>query len=150
MSETAKIVFTACITLGGGAILFCATTVVNKLLIEPVLTVRKTLGDISYCLQYHAWVFHTDAPKERMEKVFDDLRSFPARLRADANAIIGYRFFVAMGWLPNYDDLLEGSGRLIRLSNTLGSPEWDQINADLKAVESLLRVDIGRPQYRRQ
>jgi hypothetical protein len=148
LNDATKIFLTACATIGGGAILFCATTLVNKLVFEPVIAVRKALGDISYCLQYNAWVLHTtDVPKERFEKVFDDLRSFTARLRADANAIMGYSFFSTVRWIPKYDDLIEGCGRLIRISNLLGREKWDQMDEDLKTVESLLGIDIGRPKY---
>lgn len=147
LSDATKIILTACTTIGVGTILFCAT----KLMFEPVLAMRKTLGDISYCLQYHAWVFHKgDVPQERYEKVFDDLRSSTARLRADANAVIVYRCFSAIRWIPKYSDLIEACGRLIRLSNTLGRKEWDQINEDLKTVETLLRIDIGRPNYKKR
>ena len=150
VSESIKILLTAGATIGGGTILFCATTLINKLVFEPVSAVRRALGDISYCLQYNAWVLHTtDVPKERLEKVFDDLRSFTARLRADANAVIGYSFFSSIRWVPKYSDLIEGCGRLIRISNLLGREKWDQMDEDLKTVESLLGVDIGRPKFSR-
>lgn len=153
MSDLEKILWTSGVTLAGGMILFCLTTLLHKLVFEPVLTLRKTLGDVSYCLQYNAWVFymgHTTVPKERYEKVFEDLRSYTARLRADANAIVAYGFFAEMGWIPTHKDLIEASGRLIRVSNNLGSQETTQTHDDLKTVESLLKIDIGRPSFKRE
>jgi hypothetical protein len=153
VNEATKILLTACATITGGAILFCITTLVQRLIFEPVLAFRKTLGDVSYCLQYHAWVFHTSDPRvppERLEKVFEELRAQTARLRADANAIPAYDTFARIGWIPRYPDLIEASGRLIRISNSLGRETWDQMNDDLKTVENLLRIDIGRPKYKRE
>ena len=147
MNETTKILLTAFTTIGGGIFLFSA----QKLIFEPILIFRKTLGDVSYCLQYHAWVFHmgtTDVPKERYEKVFDELRSQTARMRADANRILAYKFFASLGWLPKYADLIEAAGRLIRISNNLGREQWDQTSDDLNTVEKLLRIDIGKPTYK--
>jgi len=151
--EATNIVLTACATIAGGTILFCITTLAQRLLFEPVLAFRKTLGDVSYCLQYHAWVFHTSDPRVppgRVEKVFEELRAQTARLRADANAIVAYDTFASIRWIPRYADLIEACGRLIRISNNLGTEEWRQIDEDLKTVEKLLRIDIGRPRYKRE
>jgi hypothetical protein len=30
----------------------------------------------------------------------------------------------------------------------LGREKWDQMDEDLKAVQSLLKIDIGRPKYK--
>jgi hypothetical protein len=152
VNDALKIILTACVTLAGGTILFCGTTLLQRLVFEPLLAFRKTLGEVSYCLQYHAWVFHTTHPTvqpERLERVFEELRSQTARLRADANAIIGYDFFARMGFIPPYSDLLEAAGRLIRVSNRLGQAQSDQMD-DLMTVQNLLKIDIGRPKYQRQ
>jgi len=132
--------------------LFCATTLVSRFVFEPVLTLRKTLGDVSYCLQYNAWVFymgHTTVPKERYEKVFEDLRSYTARLRADANAIVVYDLFAEMGWIPAHKDLIEAAGNLIRVSNNLGRNDAVLMRDDLKAIQKLLKLDIGHPHFKR-
>ena len=131
--------------------MFCVTTLLSRFVFEPVLTLRKTLGDVSYCLQYNAWVFymgHTMVPKERYEKVFEDLRSYTARLRADANAVFVYDLFAEMRWIPPYKNLIEASGYLTRISNSLGTQETVQMRDDLKAVETLLEIDIGRPRFK--
>ena len=132
--------------------LFCVTTLLQKLFFEPVLALRKTLGEISYCLQYNAWVFYMgppNVPKERYEKVFEELRSVTARLRADANAIFAYDFFAEAGLIPPHKDLVEASGNLIRISNQLGFNDSVQMRDDLKAVQTLLKIDIGRPHFKR-
>jgi len=150
MSETTKILLTTCATLAGGTLLFCATTLLTKLVFEPILTFRKTLGEISYCLQYYGWLLPASGSDERFakelfQKGFDDLRSFTARLRADASGILGYNIFARLGWLPRYPQLIEGCGRLIRICNNWDSEQSDEMQDDLRTVERLLRIDIGRP-----
>src|ERR1039457_2716763 len=118
-------------------VLFCVTTLLARFIFEPILTLRKTLGDVSYCLQYHAWVFYmgdTTVPKERYEKVFEELRSYTARLRADANSIFLYDLFADIRWIPAHKDLVEASGRLIRISNRLGTEHHVEIHDDLKDI----------------
>jgi hypothetical protein len=148
MTDSTGILLTACATVGVGTVVYWMT----RFVFDPVAAMRKSLGDISYCLQYHAWVFHMgreSIPPERLEKVFDELRSGTARLRADANQVFAYDFFAEFGVVPKHDDLIDASGRLIRISNSLGRDRWDQMTEDLDAVESLLRIDTGRPNYKR-
>jgi hypothetical protein len=160
MSEVTKIVLTASATILGGMLLYCATTLFQRLVLEPVFAVRKALGEVSFTLQYHAWVFHMSCPAgtderfqkifaERCEKVFDELRAQTARLRVEANTVLAYGLFVRLGWIPPYKSVLDASGCLIGLSNSLGREKWDQITEYLKTVETLLKIDIGRPKYDR-
>jgi|GEM_PF-3215288 len=153
MSELEKIFLTSSLTITGGLIMFCATTLLQKLLLDPVLGLKKALAEVSYVMQYHAWVFHADdssAPKERFEKVFEELRSYTARMRVEANSIIFYDLFAKFGFIPKYPDLIEAAGRLIRISNSLGGQKWEQMSSDTKAVQSLLRIDIGKPRFKRE
>jgi hypothetical protein len=144
-----KILWAALATLAGGVVLFSVTTLL-KIIFEPLLTLRKTLGEVSYYVQYHAWVFYggrETVPKERFEKTFDDVRSVTARLRANAYAVKGYNFFSELGCIPPYQNIVKASGHLIRISNELGRQD-PLMSEDLKAVASLLQIDIGRPNFK--
>jgi hypothetical protein len=150
--ELAKILLTAAFTIGGGIVLFCFTTVANKLFFEPVLALRKTLGDISFSLQYHAWAIHAgkgSVKAERLETIFEELRTLVARMRAEANSIIVYRWAERWGLIPPHQNIIDAAGHVIRLSNTLGSERWDTLDEDWKAVSQLLRIDVGRPKYKK-
>jgi hypothetical protein len=150
--EIAKLILTAAFTICGGIILFCFTTVTNKLFFEPVLALRKTLGDISFSLQYHAWAIHAGkgvVKPERLETIFEELRTLVARMRADANSIIGYRRAERWGLIPPHQNIIDAAGHIIRLSNTLGSERWDTLEEDWKGVSRLLQIDVGRPKYKK-
>ena len=152
MNETAKIILTSCGTAMIGVVIFCATSLLNKLVIEPLSALRKTLGDVSFCLQYHSWVFHQgkeSVKPERYQQVFDDLRSYTARLRADANSVVGYSLFAWLGIIPRHADLIEAAGNLIGLSNTLGMDRWDDTHERFNKAGELLRIDVGRPRFKR-
>jgi hypothetical protein len=135
-------------------ILFCVTTLLQRLVFEPVINLRKTLGEVSYCLQYNAWVFHmgpSNVQKERYEKVFEELRSVTARLRADANAVVVYNLFGEMGWIPPHKNIVEATGNLIRISNNLGGQnQYVEMRDDLRTVQKLLKIDIGRPDFKKE
>src|SRR5688572_6794722 len=99
MSDLSKIALTASSTVFGGLLLFCITTIFNKLWIEPSLALRRTVGDVSYCIQYHAWAMFGKPPhvaKERLDAIFDELRKLTAKMRAEANGIPCYRL---MAWM---------------------------------------------------
>jgi hypothetical protein len=151
--ELAKVILTAVFTISGGVILFCFTTVANKLFFEPVLALRKTLGDISFSLQYHAWAIHAGegvVKPERLEAIFEELRTLVARMRAEANSIIGYRQAERLRLIPPHQNIIDAAGHVIRLSNTLGSERWDTLAEDWKAVSQLLKIDVGRPKYKKE
>ena len=151
MIEITKIVLTAALTLLGGVFLYCLTTILTKLLFDPVMALRKTLGDISFCVQYHGWVLvGSGGPidKERFDKVFEELRTLTARMRAEANGIFCYHVFARLKVLPPYQDLIDAAGYLIKVSNCLGGPKSDLIFEDMHRVQDLLKIDIGRPKYK--
>jgi len=84
ITELLKIVLTASLTLLGGVLIFCITTVLNKLFIEPVLSLRKILSDISFCIQCHAaTIINTPATtqSDALAKIYDEIRSLTARIR---------------------------------------------------------------------
>lgn len=146
-----KIVLTASLTLLGGIALFCLTNILTKLFFDPVLALRKTLGDVSFCVQYHGWVFLASSDlieKERLNKVFDELRTLTARMRAEADSIFCYHVFVRLRVLPPHRDLIEAAGYLIRISNCMGGPKNDLVFQDMHKVQELLKIDIGRPKYK--
>lgn len=148
--ELFKIVLTASLTLLGGVALFCLTNILTKLFFDPVLALRKTLGGVSFCLQYHGWfLLATDlVEKERFQKVFDELRTITARMRAEADSIFCYQVFVRLRVLPPHRDLIEAAGYLIRISNCMGGPKSDLVFEDMHKVQELLKIDIGRPKYK--
>lgn len=149
----ANTILTAVFTISGGIVLYCFTTVANKLFFEPVLALRNTLGDISFSLQYHAWAIHAGkggAEPERLKTIFEELRTLVARMRAEANAIIGYRYAERLGLIPPHQNVIDAAGHIIRLSNILGSEKWDTLTEDWKAIPRLLRIDVGRPKYKKE
>lgn len=152
ITELLKIVLTASLTLLGGVLIFCITTVLNKLFIEPVLSLRKILSDISFCIQCNAATIIStpaNAQNDGLAKIYDEIRSLTARMRADANSIPCYFFFARAGIVPKYRNLIKASGHLTSISNLLGSGDYKSLWQDLHAVQDLLGVDIGRPEYKK-
>jgi hypothetical protein len=93
----------------------------------------------------------SNVQKERYEKVFEELRSVTARLRADANAVVVYNLFGEMGWIPPHKNIVEATGNLIRISNNLGGQnQYVEMRDDLRTVQKLLKIDIGRPDFKKE
>ena len=151
MSDLDKILWGAAATLIGGVILFLVQSLL-KIILEPLFALKKTIGEVSYYLQYHAWVFYggrETVQKERFEKTFDDVRAVTARLRANAHAVKLYELFSELGCIPPYQNIIKASGHLIRISNELTRQD-PLMSEDLKAVALLLQIDIGHPHFKRE
>lgn len=83
MSELTKILLTSSATALGAVLVFVASQVLGKLVIEPVQDLKKLLGEIQYALIFHAQAIFTpvgdaaseDEAAKALRKLACDLRS---------------------------------------------------------------------------
>src|SRR5690349_19171814 len=83
----------------------------KSLVLDPVLEMRKVLGEVDYSLFYLAQYYAnpltfehreklTDRQRDRWDSAGDTLRQLGGRLTATANAVVGYGFWELTTLLP--------------------------------------------------
>jgi hypothetical protein len=102
-------------------------------LLDPLTEQRKVIGKIDYALTYLApWYGNpvdpnrfqelTDGDKELIRKHSETLRHSAALLYSTTNAIVCYRLWARLSWVPSGRDVREAGGKLILLCNALILP----------------------------
>lgn len=59
MDDFTKILLTSSLTAIGAVVVFVASQILGKLVIEPIQDLKKTLGEIRYSLVFHAQAIMT-------------------------------------------------------------------------------------------
>ena len=143
MSETLKIFLTSAVTVIGGAILLVFGQIATKLFIDPMLDIRKTIGQIAFNLVYHANVIH-NAPVTNpndLDKARDVYRVLSSRLRSTANTLPCYLLFSLLHFVPKKAKLVEASQYLIRLANTNKTSTYVQVKENSQTLCRLLDIE---------
>ena len=110
-------------TILAGVIVFVLGQIVLKLLIDPVQQFKRTLGEISHALVYHASSFSNPGviKPEMADDAWQKLRHFSAQLHADLRVIPCYRFMRVVSFLPTLENVRKAQTGLIGLSNGIYS-----------------------------
>jgi hypothetical protein len=131
MSDGLKIALTALL----GIIVFVASQLLQRILVEPLQDLRKTIGKIAHALTFYANFMHhqpspfdggggVGKPPEEMDAAALEIRRLASGLRAIPLVIPGYRLFAAIRVVPSQKDIDVASSNLIGWSNSLGkSPD---------------------------
>jgi hypothetical protein len=116
---------------------------------EPVLELRKTIGEVGFALQHYANVsptafsgdHHSDEERKehliRLREASESYREKGNRLYGQAYAILGYRWAVNLRLLPPWKNILDAQASLTGLSNNV----FDRAD-DHWEVGSQLRQEI--------
>ena len=131
MSDLTKILLTSFFTTFGAVLVFVASQLLGKLVIEPVQDLKKLLGEIRYSLVFHAQAISTPVGNiEAENEAAKALRRLACELRSKVGAVPYYEFWASHshGFLPSRNDALEATKLLIGLSNSVHQVERSEKN----------------------
>ena len=142
MDDLTKILLTSSLTVIGAILVFVASQILGKLVVEPIQDLKKTLGEIRYALVFHAQAIMTPVGnRESEDKASEALRKLACDLRSKVGAIPFYARWAAMsrGFLPNQVNAFEASKHLIGLSNSVHQENRSDTNSmRIAKIERLL------------
>lgn len=108
-------------TVLSGVVTYVLGQLAVKLLIDPVQDMKRTIGQVAHALIEHANVISNPGvpSREVMDASSKLLRSLSAQLQSHLYLVPGYEFSARVFGLPARVNVLEATGLLIGLSNSL-------------------------------
>lgn len=122
MDDLTKILLTSALTATGAVVVFVASQILGKLVIEPVQDVKKLLGEIRYALVFHAQAILTPVGDPAAEdRAAEALRKLSCDLRSKIGSVPFYDNWarVSKGFLPRRQNAIEAAKELMGLSNSV-------------------------------
>lgn len=126
-------------TVLSGVITYVLGQLALKLVLEPVQDLRKTIGLISHALIERANVIHNPGvpSEETMNETSRQLRVLSSKLQAHLYLVPLYARTAVIFRLPSRDQILEASGSLIGLSNSVYQARDNIYKVNTKRVETI-------------
>ena len=120
MNDIDKILLTSALTVSGSVTVFVIGQLLTRTIIDPIHDLKKTIGELDFALIFHARAIHTPIGKrEDEDKTQEALRKIASDLRSKVRVIPVYGFWSICSCLPERKDILEASGQIIGLSNSV-------------------------------
>ena len=106
-------------TILSGVFVFIVGQLALKLLIDPVHSMKKIIGEISHCLCKYAHITHNPAQFDENEilKIYMEVRGLAASLSSSMALIPAYRITRYFFCLPSRKDLFQARKDMIGLAN---------------------------------
>ncbi|WP_258098598.1 hypothetical protein [Marinoscillum pacificum] len=143
MNEFFKILLTSGLTIIGGITIFALTKVIERFQVDPIIELNNLRGEIATYLIINANKFgYPKVNGEELKTLSFDLRNLSAKLRGTVFKISFYNFYFRLGLIPKRIDVINASSSMIGLSNTISSPDFDQINKYERKIEKLLKLNL--------
>lgn len=110
-------------TVIAGVLVFVASQLFLKLVIEPIHQLKKTMADISHTFVRYAHAIHNPdvIPHEMHSEVFEKLRQLSGQLYADMALIPLYSVFGTIFFLPRKEKVYKSAQNLIAVANWMHS-----------------------------
>ena len=144
MSDVEKILLTAVSTVIGGSLLFLFGQVVMKIVLEPLLEIRKAIRDVQYNLSFHASVV-TNArivDPSSLNVARETFRVLFCQLHSATNSLPAYGLFSFLRLIPRRIDIEEAVRDLIRLSNTNKSSTFELTDGFYASIGQHLKIKV--------
>ena len=148
MSELWRIILTACITIGGGIIVYVVGRLLVALFVEPIHRLRSLIGEIADSLAFYAPVYSNPSEvvdyQGKSNEAAEVIRRQATQLQARAHAIPWYSFCAFIRLVRTKKEIEDASAQLIGLSSSvLSGPKTNyglQADAQRKGIEELLGI----------
>ena len=149
MNDLAKIILTSAFTVTGGILVFVIGQMIQRLAIEPIQELRKTISQVRFTLLFHAPVIFTPISRteERSNAAYAALMHSSCDLIMRADAIPFYSTFSDFFQLfPKKSQVIEAAKWLRALSTYVhetdnrANDHIDQVRGLTKKVEALLAI----------
>ena len=145
MDDLTKILLTSSATALGAVLVFVASQLLGKLVIEPIQDMKKLLGEIRYALVFHAQAIFTPVGDRAGEdEAAKSLRKLSCDLRSKVGSIPFYDYWAtrSRGFLPHRQDAMAASKQLMGLSNSVHQANRFEKNpARIAKIEQLLNYE---------
>lgn len=130
---------TVFLTVVTGFITYVLGQLAMKVVIEPVQEMKKTIGRIAHALVEHANVVGNPGigTDESMRETSKYLRQLSSELQAHLYLVPRYAMTARLFTLPPHEKVLEASGNLIGLSNSVFRADNRVYDANAKRVEAI-------------
>ncbi len=114
---------TAAVTVLGGTTVYVSGQLFSKLIFEPALELRKTIGLVATALTEYANLYSSagathDFLIQPSIEASKSIRRLAAQMQAQAYGIIGYGVLQKLSVVPPRDDVIAAVKELIGLSNS--------------------------------
>ncbi len=102
-----------------GVSLFIIGQVVQRFVLDPVVELRKTVGEVGFAMTFYSDVMHNPYKVEPLEltEACKAIRRLASLLRSQSRVIPVYSWMARRGWVPCREQIHEVSKHLIGLSN---------------------------------
>lgn len=148
MNDICKILLTSFLTVCTGAFVLVFGQIVIKFLINPIHDLKKTLGEISFTLAFHARAISTSIGKEEPDNEAQKaLMKLSCDLRSKIETIPWYPFWSARSCcsLPYKKNGFAAATYLRSLSNSVHGKESRSKNSDIvNKICLLLNLEIEK------
>jgi hypothetical protein len=143
MSELWRIILTACITIGGGIIVYVVGRLLVALFVEPIHRLHSFIGEIADSLAYYADVYSNPSGVINYQGKADDatevFRRQATQLRARLYAIRWYWLALSLGLVRRKNKIEAASTEIILLSKLVH--EGPSINYGIEAGRIRKRIE---------
>lgn len=133
-------------TILSGVLVFIVSQYFLKLVLEPIISFRESLGRLSaFCLRYNSKITNGHADNT----LHDELRNVVSSILAKQNAIMFYDFTRILFCGPSKQDTLKGCkclnfvGYEMNKDIDKNSKDCIQISKNLKQAENLLKLRLN-------
>ena len=132
--------FSAIIT---GILIFVLGQILLKIFIEPVQDLMRCLGQIRYCMEYHANIFCNPgvAGQAKMDQATDELRLNASKLQEALYLVRFFSIWKIARLLPPKKNIEQVSSELIGLSNSVHSGTCGQNVNRRERILNLISVN---------
>lgn len=147
-------------TIFGGLILFIVSQLCLKVIIEPIVELKKIIGKVArtlllYANQYHNPVelteenLNNDLLASERQRTSSEIRSMAGELLGAVQVIPGYRMFSFLGLVPSLSKIKDAKASLVGLSNSLWKTKsndnvYEHVQKTEKELIESLRIKAFR------
>lgn len=125
------------ITILAGVAVFVISQFILKLVLEPIVSLKETLGELSaFCLRNRAEITNTNATLEMQH----ELKRLSSTLISKRQAIPFYNFFARILFMPTENNIIESCRSLNLISLEMVKETSMHQGATHGAIEILLEL----------
>ena len=152
MSELWRIILTACVTIGGGIIVYVVGRLVVALFVEPIHRLHSFIGEIADSLANYADVYSNPSEvinsRGRADEATEVFRRQATQLRARLYAIRWYWLALSLGLVRRKNKIEEASKELVRLSKLVHKGPSMNYGRETAKIRRQIEELLGIPSIR--
>lgn len=148
MTEAEKIIYTSFTTIIVGVAVITTGKLIEKIVIEPLVKFRETMGLIAYNLIFYADIYTNPeiSTREEQDKASNTFRNLSAELSSGLYSLPCYGLLRRLCGLPKYEQISNAGANLIGLSNALyGKDNLDHILKKRESIVTNLKIEKKKP-----